>query len=99
VKPVQKILKQLKKRGKTPGINCSDALMLKEELLISNGHFIHVFTGCCYSPPVFEINEKNEIMHYSPYNGEVLPGYMYTDNGFWDTFRAVSRFLPSCIPR
>ncbi|HPT21140.1 MAG TPA: GH92 family glycosyl hydrolase [Bacteroidales bacterium] len=37
----------------------------------------------------FEINEKNEIVHYSPYNGETLPGYMFTDNGFWDTFRAL----------
>ena len=27
-------------------------------------------------------------MHYSPY-GEVLPGYMFTDTGFWDTFRCL----------
>jgi len=46
----------------------------------------------------FEINEKNEIMHYSPYNGEVLPGYMYTDNGFWDTFRAVFPFFTLMYP-
>lgn len=37
----------------------------------------------------YELNQNNEIVHYSPYNGEVLPGYMFTDNGFWDTFRAV----------
>ena len=37
----------------------------------------------------YEINKNDEIVHYSPYNGEVLPGYMFTDNGFWDTFRAV----------
>ncbi len=41
----------------------------------------------------YEYNEKNEIVHYSPYNGEVLPGYMFTDNGFWDTFRAAFPFL------
>jgi predicted alpha-1,2-mannosidase len=41
----------------------------------------------------YELNEKNEIVHYSPYNGEVLPGYMFTDNGFWDTFRAVFPFF------
>ncbi len=46
----------------------------------------------------FEINEKNEIVHYSPYNGEVLPGYMYTDNGFWDTFRAVFPFFTLMYP-
>jgi predicted alpha-1,2-mannosidase len=46
----------------------------------------------------FEINEKNEIVHYSPYNGEVLPGYMFTDNGFWDTFRAVFPFFTLMYP-
>jgi predicted alpha-1,2-mannosidase len=46
----------------------------------------------------FEINAKNEIVHYSPYNGEVLPGYMYTDNGFWDTFRAVFPFFTLMYP-
>ena len=46
----------------------------------------------------FEINEKDEIVHYSPYNGEVLPGYMYTDNGFWDTFRALFPFFTLMYP-
>lgn len=46
----------------------------------------------------FEINSKNEIIHYSPYNGEVLPGYMYTDNGFWDTFRALFPFVTLMYP-
>lgn len=46
----------------------------------------------------FEVNNKNEIVHYSPYNGKVLPGYMYTDNGFWDTFRALFPFLTLMYP-
>lgn len=37
----------------------------------------------------YEFDKDNQIVHYSPYNGKVLPGYMFTDNGFWDTFRAV----------
>ncbi len=37
----------------------------------------------------YEINAEGKIIHYSPYNGEVLPGEMFTDNGFWDTFRAA----------
>lgn len=40
-----------------------------------------------------EINARGEVVHYSPYNGQVLPGYMFTDNGFWDTFRAVFPFF------
>jgi predicted alpha-1,2-mannosidase len=46
----------------------------------------------------FEINDKNETVHYSPYNGEVLPGYMFTDNGFWDTFRALFPFFTLMYP-
>ncbi|TWF45240.1 putative alpha-1,2-mannosidase [Chitinophaga polysaccharea] len=46
----------------------------------------------------YEINAKNEVVHYSPFNGQVLPGYMFTDNGFWDTFRAVHPFFTLMYP-
>jgi len=47
----------------------------------------------------YEYDKDNKIVHYSPYNGEVLPGYMYTDNGFWDTFRAVFPFFTLMYPQ
>jgi putative alpha-1,2-mannosidase len=52
-----------------------------------------VFYSCLYRSLLFprkfyEINQRGEIVHYSPYNGKVEAGYMFTDNGFWDTFRA-----------
>jgi predicted alpha-1,2-mannosidase len=46
----------------------------------------------------YEYDEDGNIVHYSPYNGEVLPGYMFTDNGFWDTFRAVFPFFNLMYP-
>ncbi|PKB44980.1 putative alpha-1,2-mannosidase [Cellulophaga sp. RHA19] len=46
----------------------------------------------------YELNAADEIVHYSPYNGKVLPGYMFTDNGFWDTFRAVFPFFTIMYP-
>jgi predicted alpha-1,2-mannosidase len=46
----------------------------------------------------YEINEKGQIVHYSPYNGKVQEGYMFTDNGFWDTFRAVFPFFTLMYP-
>lgn len=45
-----------------------------------------------------EYNEFNEIVHYSPFNGKVEKGRMYTDNGYWDTFRAVHPFLNLFYP-
>ena len=61
------------------------------------------FYSCLYRTLLFprkfyEFNAENEIVHYSPYNGEVLPGYMFTDNGFWDTFRAVFPFFTLMYP-
>lgn len=64
---------------------------------------VKTFYSCLYRLLLFprkfyEINAANEIVHYSPYNGEVLPGYMFTDNGFWDTFRAVFPFFTLMYP-
>ncbi|MEN8126004.1 MAG: GH92 family glycosyl hydrolase [Bacteroidota bacterium] len=46
----------------------------------------------------YELDKNNNIVHYSPYNGKILPGYMFTDNGFWDTFRAVFPFFNLMYP-
>ena len=61
------------------------------------------FYSCLYRTLLFprkfyEFDADNNIVHYSPYNGEVLPGYMFTDNGFWDTFRAVFPFFTLMYP-
>lgn len=42
---------------------------------------------------LYEINADNQIVHWSPYNGKILPGYMFAGTGFWDTFRALYPFL------
>lgn len=46
----------------------------------------------------YEFDKNNKIVHYSPYNGKVESGYMFTDNGFWDTFRAVFPFFNMMYP-
>lgn len=47
---------------------------------------------------LYEINAKGEIVHWSPYTGETLPGYMFAGTGFWDTFRALYPFLNLVYP-
>ncbi|MFV0376333.1 MAG: GH92 family glycosyl hydrolase [Mangrovibacterium sp.] len=64
---------------------------------------IKTFYSCLYRVMLFprkfyEIDAKGDVVHYSPYNGQVLPGYMFTDNGFWDTFRAVFPFFNLMYP-
>ncbi|GLB48604.1 GH92 family glycosyl hydrolase [Neptunitalea lumnitzerae] len=61
------------------------------------------FYSCLYRTLLFprkfyEVNKEGEIVHYSPYNGKILPGYMFTDTGFWDTFRSLFPFLNFMYP-
>lgn len=64
---------------------------------------LKTFYSCLYRVLLFprkfyEYNAQNEVVHYSPYNGKVEAGYMFTDNGFWDTFRAVFPFFNLMYP-
>jgi predicted alpha-1,2-mannosidase len=45
-----------------------------------------------------EYDKDGNIVHYSPYNGQILPGRLYTDNGFWDTFRAAMPLITLLYP-
>lgn len=61
------------------------------------------FYSCLYRSLLFprkfyEIDKDGQAVHYSPYNGQVLPGYMYTDTGFWDTFRCLFPLLNMMYP-
>ena len=46
----------------------------------------------------YEIDEKGTPIHYSPYNGQILPGYLFADTGVWDTFRCLFPFLNLVYP-
>lgn len=68
-----------------------------------NAGDLRTFYSCLYRLLLFprkfyEVNAGGDTIHYSPYNGEVLKGVMFTDNGFWDTFRAVFPFLTLMYP-
>ena len=61
------------------------------------------FYSCMYRSLLFprkfyELDATGKIVHYSPFNGQVLPGYLYTDSGFWDTFRCLFPFLNLMYP-
>ena len=46
----------------------------------------------------YEIDDKGNPIHYSPYNGQILPGYLFADTGVWDTFRCLFPFLNLVYP-
>ena len=64
---------------------------------------MRTFYSCLYRSTLFprkfyEIDKDGNAIHYSPYNGKVEQGYLYTDTGFWDTFRALFPLLNLVYP-
>jgi predicted alpha-1,2-mannosidase len=61
------------------------------------------FYSCLYRTlqfpqKLYEIDVHNQVVHYSPYTGQILPGKMFGGTGFWDTFRALYPFLNLMYP-
>lgn len=54
-----------------------------------------LFRANLFSRKFYERRADGTPYYYSPYDGQVHDGYMYTDNGFWDTFR--SQFPLTCL--
>ena len=55
---------------------------------------IRTFYSCLYRSLLFphklyEYDADNNVKHYSPYDGQVHDGYLFTGTGFWDTFRSL----------
>ena len=64
---------------------------------------LRTFYSCLYRSVLFprsfyEIDVNGNPIHYSPYNGQVLPGRMFTDTGFWDTFRSLFPLVDLVYP-
>ena len=73
------------------------------EIEDSNIDHLRTFYSCLYRSVLFprsfyEIDAQGQPIHYSPYNGEVMPGYLFTDSGFWDTFRCLFPLLNLVYP-
>ena len=89
----------LKEKGK----QVWNELLTRVEVEGGNLEQYRTFYSCLYRSLLFphkfyEINEKGDIVHYSPTTGEVLPGYYYTGTGVWDTFRCLFPLLNLLYP-
>ncbi len=46
-----------------------------------------LYRACLFPHRFYEIGKNGEPRYYSPYDGKLHVGYLFTDTGFWDTFR------------
>lgn len=92
-------IEQVRQRGR----NSWNEILGKIEVEDTNIDHLRTFYSCLYRSVLFprcffEVTADNETVHYSPYNGEVRKGYMFTDTGFWDTFRCLFPLLNLMYP-
>ena len=83
-------IEQLAQKGK----DAWNQVLGKIEVEGGNLDQYRTFYSCLYRSLLFprkfyELDANDQPIHYSPYDGQVLPGYMFTDTGFWDTFRCL----------
>ena len=90
-------------RIKAEGRKTWNDVLGKIEIEDQNIDHKRTFYSCLYRSVLFprsffEYDAQGKAVHYSPYNGKVLPGYMFTDTGFWDTFRSLFPLLNVMYP-
>ncbi len=90
---------QVRERGR----KAWNEILGRIEVEDDNIDHLRTFYSCLYRAVLFprsfyEKDASGNVVHYSPYNGQVLPGYMFTDTGFWDTFRCLFPFLNMMYP-
>jgi len=92
-------LENVKEKGRQRWNDILGRIAVEDE----NIDHLRTFYSCLYRSVLFprsfyELDADGQPIHYSPYNGKVLPGRMFTDTGFWDTFRALFPFVDLMYP-
>lgn len=74
-------------------------IRIEEEDLEQLKTFYTCLYRTCLFPRIwYEYDELDNQIHYSPYNGRIENGPMYSDHGFWDTFRTVYPLFSILFP-
>ena len=92
-------MEQVKQKGRQRWNDVLGRIEIEDD----NIDHLRTFYSCLYRSVLFprsfyEIDAEGQPIHYSPYNGEVMPGYLFTDSGFWDTFRCLFPLLNLVYP-
>ena len=80
-----------------------NTILSRLEVEDNNVDHLRTFYSCLYRSVLFprmfhEVNKAGEIVHYSPFDGQVHSGRLFTDTGFWDTFRSLFPLLNLVYP-
>ena len=84
--------------GRTEWNKLLGRIAVKGEEQKSRTFYSNLYRCLLFPRRFYELNQRGDTIHYSPYNGKVERGYMYTDTGVWDTFRALFPLINLVYP-
>lgn len=73
-------------------------IRIRAEESVMKTFYSCLYRGSLFPHRAWEMGKGAEPVHYAPALHTVKPGYRYTDNGFWDTYRTVYPFLSIADP-
>ena len=85
------------------GAQIWNALLNRISIASASEEQSKTFYSCLYRCLLFprlltEYDPQGRECHYSPYDGHIHDGHLYTDNGFWDTYRTLYPLLTLVYP-
>ena len=90
---------ETKQDAKTSWENLLGRFDVVETGSVNRTFFDHCLYRLFLFPQTFyEVNEQGEIIHMDLASGTVKPGLLFTNNGFWDTFRTSFPLFALIIP-
>lgn len=89
---------QVKEKGKKRWNEVLGKIDIDANIDVKRTFYTCLYRSTLFPRKFYELNKDGKPIHYSPYNGEIKSGYMYTDTGFWDTFRALFPLLNLLYP-
>ncbi len=91
-------LVQVEKEGRKEWNRLMNRIQIGDNVPARGTFYSNLYRSMLFPRRFYEINSKGDTIHYSPYNGEIKAGYMYTDTGLWDTFRALFPLVNLIFP-
>lgn len=94
----KKSFDQVKQQGFNRWNEILGKIQIAANLDVKRTFYTCLYRSTLFPRKFYELNAEGTPMHYSPFSGETKSGYMYTDTGLWDTFRALFPLLNLVYP-
>lgn len=89
---------QVRDEGRAVWNELLGRIAVRDDLQKTRTFYSSLYRSLLFPRRFYELDAQGKVLHYSPYSGEVRPGYLYTDTGFWDTFRALMPLVNLVYP-